>query len=140
MLIRLLPLAILAGCSASSAPPKQSATPAPKPIAAKPPPPRKEGLKPKQISSVVMSRYGDVNGCHAVTFAGSSEAEGSMVVGWTITPDGSVNSPQVIESTFANADVERCVLQITAELRFPRATDATDVSWKFKFRANQKTH
>lgn len=135
-LVCLLPLVTMA-CSSSTPEPVSAPRVAlrSKPAARVTAAPRpKIGLKQSDISPVVMARYGDVTGCHAVGYSGDRDAEGSLVVGWVIQPDGTVSSPQVLESSF-NDDVERCVLQVTKDLKFPEASDFTEVSWRFKFRA-----
>jgi hypothetical protein len=103
-----------------------------------PKPEPRRGLEQNQISSVVMSRYGEVNGCHAVGYGGDADAEGIMVVGLMVEPDGSVSSANLVRSSFANPQVERCVLDVTKSLQFPVAGNATALNWKFKFRARQR--
>jgi TonB family protein len=105
--------------------------PAPAPVAEAP------GLEEDQIRQVVESRNGAVRGCHTIEYAGRDTSGGSMTVDLSINPDGAVDSVVVVESDFDSEPMQQCVVEVTRGLRFPEAPGATEVSWRFRFRAPQ---
>lgn len=143
MLLR--PLCVLIGihclgCAAASGQGDAAKTPAgseaiPEQAAHEPSPEELPGLLASQISPVVISHYSAVGGCHTIEYSGHVPKAGSVTVDWIIQPNGTVASPQVVESSFDNPQFHDCVLSVTKNFHFPEAPGTTDVSWRFKFRA-----
>ena len=130
-----LSVALVACGSEPTRPPRTASA---KPVQ-RPPTPQvvqNDGLSQEQIVSVVEARYPAVRGCHTMQYGGSGSAVGgTMIVDMEISPEGSVTSATVSDSSFESSELEECVLDVTRSLQFPTSTAGTEFSWKFRFRA-----
>ena len=64
--------------------------------------------------------------CYDRVLAGNPQAEGKVVVSWTIQRDGSIASPIVVASEFGDDDFRACIGRAFAKLPcFPRPGDDT---------------
>ncbi len=111
--------------AAVTAPAEAEAPPAP-------PPSKPLGLDPQKIGAVVNSKASEVQGCHALAYAGSG-GKGELAVDFTIAPNGTVEQSTIARSSFGNVDFEECVLGVINGLSFPASNGQTDASKLFRF-------
>lgn len=109
-----------------------------KKVAGKDAPKPGQGLSPAQISRVVMSRYGAFRACYEAAAAHDPNMSGSVSVGWSISPGGSVAGASIGSSSLGNARVEGCILRQFGRLSFPSADKPTNASWTFSFKPSKK--
>jgi hypothetical protein len=93
-----------------------------------------EGLTAAQVAAVVETRSLAVGGCHVVEYSGRPPEAGFVVVDLDIERDGAVSNAAVSESSFEQGDLPLCVASVASGLTFPKASHATQVSWRFDFK------
>jgi hypothetical protein len=71
--------------------------------------------------------------CYEAALARDPDLAGRIVVAWDIATDGHVRSVSVVESTVADAELERCVTGEVTGWLFPAGFDGSFV-WPFMFR------
>jgi hypothetical protein len=95
--------------------------------------------KPKRLarsleaSKVVLAIRGNEVELRRCFFRAPS-ARGAIHVSWQVDKEGLVNDPVLEASTIDNADVEACLLERVAELRFGAMEAAASAEWTFVFR------
>jgi hypothetical protein len=107
-------------------------------VAGKDAPKAGQGLTPAQIARVVMSRMGAFRACYEAAAARDPTLSGSLTVGFSVSPSGSVSSANIGGSSLHNPRVEGCVLRQFQRLQFPTADKPTGASFPFVFRPSKK--
>ncbi|HEX4925074.1 MAG TPA: AgmX/PglI C-terminal domain-containing protein [Bdellovibrionales bacterium] len=87
------------------------------------------------IRRVILAAQREIKSCYERALSTAGDLHGKIVLGWEIDDHGRVRAPRVHESTIQNAAVERCLVQVAAEWRFPPAPagQAADVRYPFVF-------
>jgi outer membrane biosynthesis protein TonB len=80
-----------------------------------------------------------VSGCYTVAYSGKDGGTGTLVVDFSVRPDGSVVAARVSDSTLTDATLEDCVRKVYEGLIFPRAPGPTDASRPYNFKNSQGT-
>jgi len=93
---------------------------------------KEPGLSKTEIMVVVKAHMVRVKDCYARALAKNSALKGTVVVAWTVQPDGRVFGARVAESTMNNSDVETCIVGEVASWTFPKSASKTEVN-KFPF-------
>lgn len=78
------------------------------------------GLKRAEISRVIRRNLPRFKFCYEKQLNANPNLSGKVSVYFTIAPTGQVARATVRESTIGERRVERCVLEVTRSLRFPR--------------------
>ena len=97
-----------------------------------------QGLSPGQISRVVMSRMGAFRACYESAVARDPSLKGSVTVGFSVEPGGSVSAASIGSSSLGNGRVEGCIQRVFTRLKFPTADKPTRASWPFIFKPGKK--
>ncbi|MDP8223239.1 MAG: TonB family protein [Candidatus Lernaella stagnicola] len=88
-------------------------------------------LTPATIRATIAKYMGRVKFC----FAKNPEASGTVKVGFTINPDGSVTGTHVASSSMSNAAVEQCLVRRVSFMRFPASSGSSKkVTFPFTFK------
>ena len=99
------------------------------------------GLRPTDISKVVMKHYPAFRGCYDSS-ASAGEA-GAVIIAFTVAPDGVASRvreglpplPQRAKlKPLKDAELTRCFFRVMAKIRFPEAKKPTGASWTFVFK------
>lgn len=93
-----------------------------------------EGLTAEQVATVVETRSLAVGGCHVVEYSGRAPEAGFVVVDLDIERNGAVSNAAVSDSSYAQSELPSCVASVASGLTFPKASHATQVSWRFDFK------
>jgi TonB family protein len=84
-------------------------------------------LTPPQISEVITARKADFLKC-------GRTANGTVTIGFTVRPDGTVKNVAVRSSTAADPKLEACLVARLETLRFAASAGESRVTWPFEFR------
>lgn len=96
------------------------------------------GLRPEQISNVVLGGHSSLGGCHAIQFSDAEARAGAVTLAWTIQPDGSVSEASLVHSSFDSTAFHDCVLESVRQLKFPASRASTEVGqWEISFTARR---
>lgn len=91
-------------------------------------------LPPDQINRVIFAHARVIRSCYDTEASKDPSLRGTITVGWSIDPTGSVAQASVASSTMRNPTVEGCILQEIRNLRFPTSDQRTEVpGFPFKF-------
>lgn len=82
-------------------------------------PPELAMLSQVEAEQIVSDRTNQFRYCVKKNSAPGSAAKGVMKVRYAIAPDGSVGEAAVAESTFEDANIQGCILDVFRRIRFP---------------------
>lgn len=93
------------------------------------------GLDAEIIRRVIRERRREVQACYEAELQRNPDLSGRVVFNFVITPDGSVASATVKESSLNNSDVESCIANRMRRWRFPepRGGGLVRVDYPFQF-------
>lgn len=108
----------------AAAPPQAPATPAPSSATNPSVPPDGPELPGRlgdpQLFEAIVGRISEIQACVRQQAPGS-EVEGTLVMRWTILPDGSVTGMRCLSQELADRPVASCIMGIVQSVRFPRS-------------------
>lgn len=112
--------AVLAGCASAPPPPPAE------------PPVHAGSLPFSDVQRALAPAKEQARRCFAQAVSRDYQVTGTVVIAFTIQPDGSVtNTIANSESTFHDTLGAQCIVNAINELDFPRATQATSVEYPF---------
>ena len=82
-------------------------------------PPELAMLSQSEAEQIVADRNNQFRYCVKKNSAPGSAAKGLMKVSYKIAPDGSVGEAAIAESTFEDANIQGCILEVVRRTRFP---------------------
>ena len=85
--------------------------------------PGRSGLRPAEVDTVVAKRHGKVGRCYGQALKRLPTLFGTIGVGMTVAADGAVGERWITVSTAGDPELERCVLEAFAGLKFPPPGD-----------------
>jgi TonB family protein len=89
---------------------------------------KETGLSKTEVGNVVRAHLEKVKDCYERALARNSTLEGTVVIAWTVEPDGHVTGAKVTKSTLKDSDVETCIVGEVASWIFPKFPSETKVS------------
>lgn len=87
------------------------------------------------LSEVIRKRDAHVHLCYASALESHPRLQGRIIANLDVSPSGTVEGTQIVESTLAHAEVERCVQRVIRSLVFPPGATPkkTTVSYYWRF-------
>lgn len=80
-------------------------------------------LSAAYIEKVIASRRIRFQNCQKNTLRTQKYAVGDAIVGFSISPLGTVDKVKLLNSTLNNKDMERCILDVFKRIKFKKFTD-----------------
>jgi outer membrane biosynthesis protein TonB len=92
---------------------------------------------PGSVEPPVRTRLGEVKRCYEVQLKAHPGLAGTLVVHWTIQPNGTVGKADVEKDTTGSPALAGCLIHLIQSWRFPAPAgrDPVDVSFPFHFRS-----
>jgi outer membrane biosynthesis protein TonB len=91
---------------------------------------------PDSITQVVRAHQPEIQECYEKTLAARKEKiQGKLLTRFSITPAGTVKSPQVLKkgTTLKDKDLDACVVGVLQRMIFPRPPDKKDHPVEYPF-------
>lgn len=92
------------------------------------------GLDRSQVDAVVRAHMPALDACYDDARRRSPTLEGRLEITWTVNPDGGVAGAQVSWTSLNDIGIETCMVLAIQRWTFPRAAEATTVTYPFAFR------
>jgi len=87
-------------------------------------------LRPSEIQAEVRAAYPKLRGCFETHLAAMPDAEGKIVMGFSIDADGRAQDVLATEdSTLQDAQLQRCFVEVFGKLTFPAVGKGTTVKY-----------
>jgi hypothetical protein len=86
------------------------------------------GLSKAEVSGVVRAHMASVKWCFERALTKNATLNGTVVMNWSVEPDGRVSEAIVASSTLNDSDVERCIVRQVAHWTFPKSSRRTPVA------------
>lgn len=94
-------------------------------------------LSPEHVSRAVRARHAEFSACRTLSgTAAQARGEASVTLGWQVGADGAVSDVSLSRTSFESAEVNRCMLSVAREVRFPPSPNASEISWTVRFQAD----
>ncbi|MBM7118132.1 AgmX/PglI C-terminal domain-containing protein [Archangium primigenium] len=100
-----------------------------------------EGPRDKDtIGAAIKSHSGEIMECYEVALvrAPSPGLEGTVVVRFTIQPEGSVRASEIVQSTVRDAELESCIDEHVKRFVFPKSRESDVVNHSYVFLVSEK--
>ncbi len=85
------------------------------------------------VDRVMRKHQGDIRACYDIGLSRNAGLAGTLVLEFTIEPDGTTTDPRVHDSSLEHPEVERCLVDVALRWRFPESTARTPVSAPLAF-------
>ncbi len=86
------------------------------------------------VIAVVRKKKGQVKSCYEKELKADPGLMGTVIVSWTVSPQGSVSGVRVVANSTGNRDLESCVTRKISDWSFPASNGASvDIEYPFKF-------
>ena len=92
-----------------------------------------EGLTKEEVGAVIHSHLGEIRYCHEASMLANPTIQGKLVLQFTITAQGVVDSVSVASTTIPDAKLPECVVGKLKNWRFPRPKNGVKVSVAYPF-------
>jgi outer membrane biosynthesis protein TonB len=93
---------------------------------------RPGALSKAEVYGVVKAHFMNVRACYERARAKNPTLNGTVVLAWSVEPDGRVSRARVAESTMNSMEVESCLVDEIAHWTFPKSFGKTPVA-RFPF-------
>ena len=90
-----------------------------------------QGLSEQEIQEVVQAKMKVIEGCAVIAEATS----GGLTIAFQISPSGTVDDVDVIDSSVDNAALESCLVRTFQKMKFPIADTSTRSEFPFRLRS-----
>ncbi len=95
------------------------------------------GLSREEIQRVIDRTMGQMKYCYEREIQKSPDLEGKLLTRFTISPDGTVATSDVVQNTMHNAQVAACVQRIISRMAFPKPRGGGVVAVTYPFLFSQ---
>lgn len=85
------------------------------------------------IDRVMRKHQRDIRACYDIGLSRNAGLAGTLVLEFTIEPNGTTTQPRVRDSSLEHPDVEACLVDVAARWRFPESTARTPVAAPLAF-------
>jgi len=97
-------------------------------------------VESEDVEEALQARMSEIRGCYARAGDAQRYAEGRVVLRFLVTPQGRTRDVWVVDSSLGSYDVERCLVAIGRQIRFPApgGRDGTTFDYPIAFRSTEQ--
>ena len=92
-----------------------------------------EGLTRDEVGEVIHQHISEVRYCYESSMLRLPQVEGKLLMGFTISANGSVRTAEVKTSTLPDAKLDDCILRRLVGWKFPNTKGGVDVAVSYPF-------
>ena len=92
-----------------------------------------EGLTRDEVGEVIHQHISEVRYCYESSMLRLPQVEGKLLMGFTISGNGTVRTAEVKSSTLPDAKLDDCILRRLVGWKFPNTKGGVDVAVSYPF-------